>query len=359
MTTHGAKGLESPIVILPDTGDKKSPRQDEIIPSPDGTLMWKTGADLRPPMMTAAIERAQQARHQEASRLLYVALTRAEKWLIVCASGDVKAGGDSWYRRAEAGMIAAGAGPYASPTGQGLRIEHGDWPGINKLGDDGRDAADIELPGWASTRAAVRTSDAGPISPSDLPGDKSLAAEFQHRSPDDAALHGRQIHTLLEHLPNQPVADWPAIAAQLLNDASENQLADLMKEVANVINNADFADLFGPDTLAEVDISAALPDLAGQRIRGTIDRLVISPTRILIVDFKSNRVVPATAKDTPVGIVRQMAAYLAAVRQIYPDHDISTAIVWTNTATLMPLPHDIVRASLQTLPHLDVPTHHP
>ena len=103
MTTHGAKGLESPIVILPDTGDRRPPRQDEIIKSGDGSLIWKTPADLRPPVLAAAIEHAKQAHDEEVGRLLYVALTRAEKWLIICASGAVKEAGDSWYRQVEAG----------------------------------------------------------------------------------------------------------------------------------------------------------------------------------------------------------------------------------------------------------------
>ncbi|MDP1578285.1 MAG: PD-(D/E)XK nuclease family protein, partial [Cypionkella sp.] len=80
---------------------------------------------------------------------------------------------------------------------------------------------------------------------------------------------------------------------------------------------------------------------------GTIDRLLIARDHILAVDFKSNHRTPATAAQTPEGILRQMAAYAEALRQIYPNHRIDTAILWTRTATLMPLPPDIVRAALQ------------
>ena len=80
---------------------------------------------------------------------------------------------------------------------------------------------------------------------------------------------------------------------------------------------------------------------------GTIDRLLIQPDQILAVDFKSNFRTPATPAETPAGILRQMAAYAEALRQIYPAHRIDTAILWTRTATLMPLPPDIVRAAMQ------------
>jgi ATP-dependent helicase/nuclease subunit A len=48
----------------------------------------------------------------------------------------------------------------------------------------------------------------------------------------------------------------------------------------------------------------------------------------------------------PEGLLRQMGAYAEALRQIYPATRIETAILWTRTATLMPLPPDIVSAAL-------------
>ena len=41
-----------------------------------------------------------------------------------------------------------------------------------------------------------------------------------------------------------------------------------------------------------------------------------------------------------------MGAYAAMLGQIYPDRRIETAILWTRTGTLMPLPPEIVRAAL-------------
>jgi ATP-dependent helicase/nuclease subunit A len=38
-----------------------------------------------------------------------------------------------------------------------------------------------------------------------------------------------------------------------------------------------------------------------------------------------------------------MGAYLGALQQIYPKNSIEIAILWTRTATLMPLDHDIMR----------------
>jgi len=42
-----------------------------------------------------------------------------------------------------------------------------------------------------------------------------------------------------------------------------------------------------------------------------------------------------------------------ALQQIYPDRRVQTAVLWTNAAQLMLLPHEIVIQSLQNTPYLD------
>lgn len=112
---------------------------------------------------------------------------------------------------------------------------------------------------------------------------------------------------------------------------------------------SNLAFLFDSQALAEVNITAQLPEMDDRQMSGTIDCLVVEPDRILIVDFKSNRIVPTSPAETPDGILRQMGAYLSAVEKIYPSHNVEVAILWTRTANLMMLPHDIVRvARLET-----------
>ncbi len=45
MTVHGSKGLESPIVILPDTGDKTLPLTSQITLSNNSAVWRSTGSD--------------------------------------------------------------------------------------------------------------------------------------------------------------------------------------------------------------------------------------------------------------------------------------------------------------------------
>ena len=336
MTVHGAKGLEAPIVILPDSGDRNPQDRDEIYTLPGDIPVWKTAADESPAAIAATRAARQQKTEEESLRLLYVALTRARSWLIVCGAGDAKKD-SAWYRLVAQGMQAAGAEPI---EGGALRHSYGAWP------EPAQKAAltvplVTHLPSWASQAAQDPDRPAKPLSPSDLGGAKVLAGETDGSSEEAAKARGTALHMLMEHLPAVPRHDWPAIAATLVAD--DTLRASVLAEVDAVLGNPDLAPIFAADALTEVSFTATLD---GKPLEGAIDRLLIRPDHILAVDFKTNHRVPATPAAVPEGLLRQMGAYAEALRQIYPATRIETAILWTRTATLMPLPPDIVSAAL-------------
>ncbi len=353
MTVHGAKGLEAPIVILPDTADRNPQDRDEIYRLPTGLPVWKTAVDASPRAIrgTRAQRKADQA--AESARLLYVALTRPRTWLIVAGAGEAKVetGGKSpapkpiqdwsWYRLVERAMLGLGA---SAIEGGALRWSNGDWPAPVRQ-DHTASAPDTALPAWARTPARPEDRPAQPLSPSDLGGAKALPGESLSLTEGTAKARGTAIHLLLEHLPLIPRADWPSAAAALTPDADP----DVLAEAARLLTTPGLDWIFGPDSLAEVPFTA---QLGLHTVYGTIDRLIVAPDRIHLIDFKSNTVVPPTPAEVPEGILRQMGAYVAALRQIYPDRPIAPHILWTRTATLMPLDPNMVSAALNraTLP---------
>jgi len=354
MTVHGAKGLEAPVVILPDTTPQKRDDQvrDEIL-TVGGTPMWRVSKDDMPAAMAGAREEALRLGREERMRLLYVAMTRAESWLIVCAAGDLgKAAEDSWHGLVEQGMIAAGAVsamPDGAPLpfGPGLRLTHGDWPDPAPRREILVEPV-VTLPDWALTPAPVAQGTEAPLTPSDLGGAKAIGgADGADR---DAAMRaGTQLHLLLEHLPHHPPSDWPQIAERLLmnakDPASSAETETVLARATAVLASGPLAALTG-ERLAEVEVTGRIPALGGRVMHGIIDLLVIQPGRVLAIDFKTNATVPARADETPDGILRQMAAYADLLGQIYPDQPVEVAILWTATGALMPLPPDILRAAL-------------
>lgn len=348
MTVHGAKGLESPVVILPDTARRDIRFNDQIIVQQDAPL-WRTTAEDSPAAILAATEDGKLAQRAERDRLLYVAMTRAENWLIVGAAGDLGNSGDSWYEKIQDGLIAAGAESFEFAQGAGLRLTHGDWADT-EVDPDQSDAASLPLlPEHFTRPAPLLEATPKPLNPSDLGGAKALPGEAG-LDEEAATLRGRQIHRLLERLPRHAQKDWPEFARRSLaygpDAADDATIKDLLAEATNVLSHVDLRCLFGGHALVEVPISAPLHVLNGRRIHGVIDVLIVEETRVLAIDFKTNAFVPDGPETCPEGLLRQMGAYAHALQVLYPAHEIETALLWTRTATLMMLPHDIVTQAL-------------
>ncbi len=347
MTVHGAKGLEAPIVILLDTAKRRDDPRDEIFLL-DGHPVWKTKADESPARIAAVRANLQERQREERMRLLYVAMTRAEVWLIICGAGDVGQGADSWYSLAAEAVEKAGAVDLATEGGRGRRHEYGTWPAElpGRLTTTGAAAV---LPGWVKTSAPAQAAPEAPLSPSGLGGAKALPGE-DGLDEETAKRRGTWLHLLLEHLPLSPETDWPAIASALLVTGDETATSDeidtILDEARHVLGSAGMATLLAPGALSEVELTAPLDELGGRIVHGTIDRLLIDADRVLAVDYKSNAVVPARVEEVPDGLLRQMGAYAAMLERIYPERLIETAILWTKTGELMPLPRDIVRDAL-------------
>ncbi|SEK74315.1 DNA helicase/exodeoxyribonuclease V, subunit A [Roseovarius nanhaiticus] len=342
MTVHGAKGLEAPIVILPDTGTRKNEVKAQIL-DVGGAPVWKAKSAVMPDAQGAVIERMKAAQSAERDRLLYVAMTRAEKWLIVASANKPGDKGETWYEKIEAGLTDLDALPYPVHGATGLRLERGDWTGPDRVAAPDNAPSLPPLPAFFHTHAPAMDKDAPARTPSDLGGAKALFGEIDTDQDEEAAkLRGTHIHSLLEFLPALPSGDRADIAARLLPDAPD--LTDLLAEANRNIEAPALAQLWTATALPEVGITADLPELG--RFQGVIDRLILTDDTALIVDFKSNALVPATAEACPEGLLRQMGAYAAMAALVYPDRRIETAILWTRTATLMRLPHDLVTSAL-------------
>jgi ATP-dependent helicase/nuclease subunit A len=354
MTVHGAKGLEAPVVILPDTAVRQKRDRGVLVRSEDGTALWKTRKEESPPVIAAALAARAEAEAEEEMRLLYVAMTRAESWLIVAAAGEAGAGAQSWY-----GLIAEAMGHVPSvgctwSFGEGRRFEYGTWPvpGAEQGPPSGTGAAPV--PDWVGRAPPPVPERAAPLSPSALGGAKALAGEAG-RDEEAAKRRGTLLHSFLQHLPECPPDQRQTLAMAIAESAGLADLAEtgsILAEALAVLSAPDLQPLFVRGALAEVEVSAALPELGGRIVQGVIDRLIVTPGRVLAVDFKSNAVVPARPEEVPDGILRQMGAYAAMLEAIYPGHTVETAVVWTRTARLMPLPLKIVREALAatTLP---------
>ena len=77
-------------------------------------------------------------------------------------------------------------------------------------------------------------------------------------------------------------------------------------------------------------------------VRGEIDRLIIEPEAIHLVDFKTNRNVPESISSVPSAYILQVALYRKLIQTLYPEKSIRSYICWTKDARLMLLPEQLL-----------------
>ncbi|MBU2959648.1 double-strand break repair helicase AddA [Citreicella sp. C3M06] len=350
MTVHGAKGLEAPIVILPDCARPRADIRDQLLKA-DGGTVWKASSDAQPQVQADALQAAKEADARERDRLLYVALTRAEKWLVVCAAGELGKNGEAWYDKVRVGMDRSGALPVQYDFGDwggtldGWRLGTQDWSSLPLETPAARAVPTTDLPDLFRLPAPAVAEAAKAVSPSDLGGAKALGGDAGEDR-DEAMRRGTLLHLLLEHLAPLPPEARAEAAPHVIAIAEDPpaETETLVAEALGVLAAPALARLWQGSSLSEVPFSADLPGIG--RLHGIIDRLIVSDDSVLAVDFKSNRTVPDTPEATPEGILRQMGAYAEALAQIWPGRRIDTAILWTGTRQLVDLPHDLVSRAL-------------
>jgi len=358
MTAHGAKGLEAPIVFLPETTLTRTQRGSPLMETQDGGFLWCSAKDGDCEASAAARQRRARREEEETYRLLYVALTRARDRLVLCGRVAADAREENikgWWGAVAAALECEDLAP------QVRQVACGDMQ-IRRYGPDPLTlpaaASAVEAasppPPWAAQSAAPEAFGRY-ASPSDLGEGARVAAASPLAATGGLGRfrRGDLIHKLLQLLPDLPPERREAGAAALLGrerDLTDDQRAEMAAAALTVLRDAHFAEVFGPGSRAEVAIAgsaAALP--AGLKISGRIDRLVVLPSRVLVVDFKTNRPSPARIEDADPAYLRQMAIYWAVLAEVFPEREVEAALVWTDGPKLMPIPENLISQSLAGL----------
>jgi ATP-dependent helicase/nuclease subunit A len=143
-------------------------------------------------------------------------------------------------------------------------------------------------------------------------------------------------HKLLQILPNLPESRREAAALAYLSQRGhgigEEMARDIARETFAVIQHADFAPLFGPGSIAEAPLTGLVK---GQLVSGQVDRLLITPDTIWIIDYKTNRPPPRDPNAVPDVYIKQMQPYRDTLSSIYPGRKIRTFLLWTDGPFLM------------------------
>jgi ATP-dependent helicase/nuclease subunit A len=368
LTVHASKGLQAPIVYLPDT--TRVPRDEgRILSAEDGEArLWVPRADDANDAARAWRGRARERALEEQNRLLYVAMTRAEDRLYVGGwFGRRKPDRGCWYERIEAGLGASSQAEIfpesPQPRGRAVPREfdfrellpNDGWAGegyelVNIGTIEAPEQAELglaaasDLPAWAREAAPAEPDPPAPLAPSQPLPDEALAGAraFSPLTSGDPQRwkRGQLLHELLRHLPATPPAERREASrrflAQPAHALSDEEIAGWSDEALAVTEAPAHAALFAERSRAEVPLTGTVQTRRGTfTVSGQVDRLAVSEREVLIVDYKTNRPPPEAAAQVALAYRRQLALYRALLAEIYPGRTVRAFLLWTAVPMLM------------------------
>jgi ATP-dependent helicase/nuclease subunit A len=392
MTVHGSKGLQAPIVILPDTLRFKagSSRAGDSLLWPEKSnlplAIWAPRSHMQCDYFLKGRENIKQKDLEEYRRLLYVAMTRAEDRLYVMGHRN-KSNPDpnSWYIYIEDAFNALGAEAYdfampsilqtsqdqiandepaANATSENAysekRITHKQTGPFKKASVHSIRTEAIKYLDETDTNYAWMLNEpkAEPLPPTPLipsryhdeiddqdPASQSPLVDVSSTSDLPSYQRGTMMHRLLQILPDIDIEQRETLGRYWLdknlsgsewkdrNDLRSGIIENMLQPVLRIVNHPTFAPLFGPQAIAEVPVTGLTDD--NQIISGQIDRLVVHKNEVWIVDYKTNQKPPRTARQIPYIYVKQMRAYRHLLSKIYPSMTIKTYLIYTEGPHIM------------------------
>ena len=376
MTVHASKGLEAPVVFLVDSGSKAFisshvARLRLLRVGLQEVPAWVPSKTISNSMTVADDERIRASTEEEYRRLLYVGMTRAADRLIVCGYRGKIDNPDTWQSmisRALAGdeyhcSPAEFSGPDGSWNGLKWRLPASGGKTPKAEAKDTAASEKLPLPPALSRPLPPQSILPRPLSPSgtgtmidDAPDDMIVTSPLfgDKKSAGLALQKGKLVHRMLQMLTEFPSAGREDAARRYADRAARfwpvAEREKLVAGVMSVLSHEQLQAVFSQRSQSEVTIMGTLA-LEGRdyAISGRIDRLVVSEDRVIILDYKTSRLTPKAPSDVPLSHRAQLAIYRQILQPLYPGKNIDCVLVYTESATVMSLPPELLAQSLAEL----------
>jgi ATP-dependent helicase/nuclease subunit A len=358
MTVHGAKGLQAPIVILPDTCMRPRLQGVRLYPLPRageppdevGHLVWPPAGHSKLAGIEDSKQLVERAERQEYHRLLYVAMTRAEDRLYICGWEGLqkREAGKVWYDLVRDGLDGHLTAHVSADGNTVRRMKNAQAEPAKDSEIGAEPQAVAPFPAWAAT-TAPRERSRPKLAPSRLAfgldgGAEGLPPEQPPLGPlalskDGRYARGRLVHALLQHLPEIEAADQERAARAFVAargaELTQQLKDEIVAETLAVVRAPVFAPLFQPGSLAEVPVVARI---GSYDLEGQIDRLAQVEDGLIILDYKTNRPPPKTIDEVAPAYIAQLAGYRTALKGLFPGRPLRAALLWTDGPRLMEIP---------------------
>ncbi len=296
-TIHSAKGLQAPIVIMPDC----SYNFNQLLGAKE-KISWVDFGNFNLPIWcnkksqeNSIIKSHKEKRIKEAKdeylRLLYVALTRAEDELYIAGFGNSK-DPECWYE-----VVKNSAPELSQPLPEADIV-------INELKEESFKEIKLEQ---------LKTAPKEFFEEDDVEDQINISK-----------IKGKLIHKILEIFgkSGSQNKEWLfKIAKNLIHEKEildESLKSDLLKSIKNFLDSKVFDEIFSNNIKCEIDI-------ASNNKLYRIDALIEKDEEVLIIDYKSDEEKP---DKIPNQYQEQLLNYKSALEKIYPKKPVRCAILW-------------------------------
>lgn len=336
MTVHHSKGLQAPIVFLADAGFVKNLTRGQGLLLDKDTAYYPLNANDYEDNCERVLDAQKQKALEESKRLLYVALTRAEDRLYVCGfqSGNgTNVPQNSWYNMCQAHLPDENG---HTPSPQELwEYQTPAFVAKKQKQPEGIVLERQSIESWMNEPVAEVSALAKPYTPSKPVDEDELDSASPLADTGNYYRRGTIIHKLLQFLP-QTTGEKEVVALEFLRhhapDMTEDQHLQIVHEVTKLLNLPEYFEIFGAYARSEVPIMGVVGE---KIISAQLDKLVVLPHKVMIVDFKTNRPAAPSLETTPKAYVTQLESYAELVHRIYPNLPVEAYILWTNVPRLM------------------------
>lgn len=378
LTVHSSKGLEARAVFLVDhcgsawTEKHRPPlleiehtKHEDGISHPNGYL-WLSASSLHTQTTRKSTALIGEAAEAEYRRLLYVGMTRAADRLVVCGFTGITEKKHPYWHQMVKDALQPNATEVLDAKGE---LDYWRWVdkeqspvGLKPVDGATSQSQKPKFPDWLFAPAKSDPPLPRPLTPSgahalidpDQLDQGMLEFDTKAESNSLALKKGNVTHKLLEVLPDIVPENRLSLAQEYLEKTcpewQASQREDILHRVLSIFSDERFSAFFKGEARAEVSIAGRLDIKSGSMlVTGQVDRLIISDTRVTILDYKTNRQVPTNLAEVPQEYVTQLALYRDLVARIYPNKIVSSALLWTQTPDLMEIPNEMLDQALNTI----------
>lgn len=319
MTVHGAKGLQAPVVILPDTTQIPTSHHSLKYHKHSNVLVWADREMQQLSELEDIFDKNEDL--QEYHRLLYVAMTRAEDRLYIGGWGEEeKLDPNSWYAILSETMRSLGRAE--TTEGDDTVFRYGRLLKSQKAeGKSPVPAVTPYSPEWLTKKWTE-------------PSAKDVC--FKPRDSSSAQQEkGDIIHKILQWIIYADPVRRSALVQNYLDSLfiPDEMKSQIKASMEKVFSNQDFCELIQKETKTEVPI---LGQWQNQKQKCVIDLIVVDDAAktVHIVDYKTGVFLDDYRHTPPTDYVRQLSLYKKVVQDIYPTHTVSSSLFWIESGCL-------------------------